>query len=177
MSAANNRSKRKLSIVYRPVSGLRPDPKNARTHSKRQVNQIADSIAEFGFTNPVLIDPDANIIAGHGRLRAARQLGIAEVPTITLTNLSDEQIRLLRLADNKIALNAGWDVDLLKVELGELAELQVDLGVTGFAAGELDVILSSGNDPDDELIPAPVSNHLPEGPSTNFSRVASSLFQ
>lgn len=114
------------------------------------MNQIADSITEFGFTNPVLIDPDANIIAGHGRLRAARQLGLAEVPTIKLTNLSDEQIRLLRLADNKIALNAGWDVDLLKVEL---AELQVDLGVTGFAAGEIDVILSSGNDPDDELIP------------------------
>lgn len=154
MPSANNRSRRKLSIVYRPVSGLRPDPKNARTHSKRQVNQIADSITEFGFANPILIDPDANIIAGHGRLQAARQLGLADVPTITLTGLSGEQIRLLRLADNKIALNAGWDVELLKGELGELAELQIDLGVTGFAAGEIDVILNLGDDPDDEVIPA-----------------------
>lgn len=146
----------RLTIVMRPISELRPDPRNARTHSKRQVEQIAASIKTFGFTNPLLTDLDGLIIAGHGRLLAAKSVGLVDIPTISLPHLNDAQKRALRLADNKIALNSGWDVDLLKVELGELAALEVDfdLGVTGFSTGEIDVVLRSSTDPDDELIPA-----------------------
>jgi DNA modification methylase len=145
-----------LAVVYRPVGSLLPDPRNARTHPRRQVEQIAASIREFGFTNPILIDPDGTIIAGHGRLLAARTLGMTEVPTIVLTGLSDAQKRALRLADNKIALGAGWDLDLLKLELGELAGMDVDLdlSLTGFSSGEIDVILKGAADPEDEVIPA-----------------------
>ena len=145
-----------LTVVYRPVGGLIPDPRNPRTHPKRQLQQIAASIREFGFTNPILIDPDGSIIAGHGRLLAAKALGIAEVPTIALAGLSEAQKRALRLADNKIALGAGWDLDLLKLELGELAvmDIDLDLSLTGFSSGEIDVILEGAADPEDEVIPA-----------------------
>ena len=98
-----------LALTYRPVGSLVPDPRNARTHPKRQIDQIAASIRAFGFTNPILIDAAGGIIAGHGRLLAAKEIGMTEVPTITLPHLSDAQKRALRLADNKIALNAGWD--------------------------------------------------------------------
>ena len=112
---------RPLSVTYRAAASLKPDPRNARTHPKRQVDQIIASMREFGFTNPILVDPDGVIIAGHGRLLAAKAMGLAEVPTIELTGLNDAQRRALRLADNKIALGAGWDLDLLKLELGELS--------------------------------------------------------
>ena len=98
-----------LSLSYRLVDGLRPDPRNARTHPRRQLDQIAASIREFGFANPILVDPDGAVIAGHGRLLAAKALGMETVPTIALDGLSDPQKRALRLADNKIALGAGWD--------------------------------------------------------------------
>ncbi|UPT91745.1 site-specific DNA-methyltransferase [Bradyrhizobium barranii subsp. apii] len=146
-----------LSIVYRPANNLVPDPRNARTHPKRQIEQLKASIKEFGFTNPILVDPDSNIIAGHGRLQAAKALGLAQVPTITLSGLSETQKRTLRLADNKIALNAGWDIEILQAELGELAsiDLDIDATLTGFSTGEIDVIVSrSAADPDDEVIPA-----------------------
>jgi DNA methylase/ParB-like nuclease family protein len=149
-----------LAVTYRPVATLRPDPRNARTHPKQQVDQIVASIREFGFVNPILTDPDGRIIAGHGRLMAAKALGLAEVPTIHIQGLSDAQKRALRIADNKIALGAGWDLDVLKLELTELGSLDLDfdLSVTGFSTGELDVILNGGADPDDELIPeAPAS--------------------
>ena len=147
---------RQLAVVYRPTGSLKPDPRNARTHPKRQVQQLVASIREFGFTNPVLIDETAVLIAGHGRLRAAQELGLAEVPTITLECLSDTQKKALRLADNKIALNAGWDLEVLRLELAEIGTLDVDfdLSLTGFASGEIDVILKAGNDPDDDVIPA-----------------------
>ncbi len=153
-----------LVVIYRPVDSLTPDPRNARTHPKRQLDQITASIREFGFTNPILIDPDGKVIAGHGRLLAAKQIGMDDVPTITLAGLSDAQKRALRLADNKIALNAGWDTDLLKLELSDLATLEVDfdLSLTGFSTGEIDVILEGAADPDDEIIPA-----LPATPRTN----------
>ena len=99
-----------LQIEHRPVGDLIPYARNARQHSDAQVAQIAASIAEFGFTNPILADPEGRIIAGHGRLRAARELGLAEVPVIELAGLSEAQKKALRLADNKIALNAGWDL-------------------------------------------------------------------
>jgi DNA modification methylase len=145
-----------LAVSYRAVGSLVPDPRNARTHPKRQLDQIAASIREFGFTNPILIDPEGSIIAGHGRLLAAKSIGMAEVPTIALAGLTDAQKRALRLADNKIALGAGWDLDLLKLELANLAVLDVDLdlSLTGFSTGEIDVILKGPTDPEDEIIPA-----------------------
>jgi hypothetical protein len=107
----------RLAVTYRAVGDLIPDPRNARTHPKRQIDQLKASIAAFGFTNPILADPEGHIIAGHGRLQAARAMGLAEVPTITLSGLSETQKRALRIADNKIALNAGWDLEILKLEL------------------------------------------------------------
>lgn len=152
---------RPLSVSYRPTGSLVPDPRNARTHPKSQIRQIAASIQEFGFTNPILIDPDGSVIAGHGRLRAAKELEMPEVPTIVIEGLDPVQKRALRLADNKIALNAGWDVELLQLELADLASLDIDfdLSLTGFSTGEIDVALTSPDDPDDETIPA-----VPEQP-------------
>lgn len=149
-----------LALNYRGVAGLTPDPRNARTHPKRQIEQIAQSIRAFGFTNPILVDAAGGIIAGHGRLLAAKLVGLAEVPTIELPHLSEEQKRALRLADNKIALGAGWDLEILKLELTELAVLDVDfdLSLTGFSAGEIDVVLQGTPDPDDEVIPAAPAN-------------------
>ncbi|MCB1357413.1 MAG: ParB N-terminal domain-containing protein [Maritimibacter sp.] len=150
-----NHQLKPLSVTYRAVEGLRPDPRNARTHPQSQIAQLKSAIEAFGFTNPILIDEAGALIAGHGRLRAAKELGLVEVPTITLSGLADTQKRALRIADNKIALNAGWDLDLLKMELGELAslDLDLDLTLTGFSTGELDVLLGTSTDPDDETIP------------------------
>jgi len=156
----------RLSVTYRATGSIKPDPRNARTHSKGQVEQIIASIREFGFTNPILIDPDGGLIAGHGRLLAAKSLDMTEVPTIELVGLNDAQKRALRLADNKIALGAGWDLDLLRVELADLSALDIDLTATGFSIGEIDVLLGSNDDPDDEVIPpAPASRGLSRGTS------------
>ena len=145
----------RLAVTYRAISDLIPDPRNARTHPKRQIEQLKKSIEAFGFTNPILADPEGHIIAGHGRLQAARAMGFSEIPTIILSGLSETQKRALRIADNKIALNAGWDLEILQQELGELASLDVEIDptLTGFSTGEIDVILSSADDPDDEVIP------------------------
>nr|WP_298930348.1 DNA methyltransferase [uncultured Erythrobacter sp.] len=146
---------RPLAVDYKPAASLVPDPRNARTHPKRQIEQIIASIKAFGFTNPILADPDGNLIAGHGRLRAAKEMGLAEVPVIELAGLSEAQKKALRLADNKIALNAGWDMEILKLEMAELTmpEIDIDLGLTGFSSGEIDVVLEESPDPDDEVIP------------------------
>ncbi|WP_252258319.1 site-specific DNA-methyltransferase [Erythrobacter aurantius] len=159
--AAAPSADRTLEVVYKAPGELVPDPRNARTHSKRQIEQIAQSIRAFGFTNPILADPDGHLIAGHGRLRAAKEMGLAAVPVIALDGLSEPQKRALRLADNKIALNAGWDTEILKLELAELSlpEIDIDLGLTGFSPGEIDVVLAESDDPDDEVIPA-----VPENP-------------
>jgi DNA modification methylase len=165
-STARVRPSSQLAVVYRPTSALKPDRRNARTHPKRQVEQLVQSIREFGFTNPVLIDEANVLIAGHGRLRAAKDLGLAEVPTITLDGLSDAQKKALRLADNKIALNAGWDLEILKLELDEIGTLDFDLSLTGFSSGEIDVALKAANDPEDELIPA-----VPTEPRTKIGDI------
>src|SRR6478672_8650072 len=145
----------RLAVTYRAVGDLIPDPRNARTHPKRQIDQLKASIAAFGFTNPILADPEGHIIAGHGRLQAARAMGLAEVPTITLSGLSETQKRALRIADNKIALNASWDLEILQQELGELASIDLDIDptLTGFSTGEIDVVLAKSADPEDEVIP------------------------
>jgi DNA modification methylase len=143
-----------LTLTQRDPRELKPDPGNARTHSRQQIEQIAASITAFGFSNPILVDVNDVVIAGHGRLRAAAMLGLATVPVIALPALSPAQVRALRLADNKIALNAGWDLELLKVEFETLGEVSFDLTVTGFSSGEIDVVLQGSTDPDDEVVPA-----------------------
>jgi ParB-like chromosome segregation protein Spo0J len=120
-----------------PVAALIPYSRNARTHSDTQVAQIAASIREFGFTNPILVDGDRGVIAGHGRLMAARLLGLTDVPTIELSHLTETQKRAYVLADNRLALSAGWDADMLRLELGELDAAGFDLALTGFEPGEL----------------------------------------
>ena len=109
-----------LHIVYRPIHALKPYGRNPRTHSGKQIRQIADSIRVFGFTNPALIDAQGRILAGHGRVEAAKLLGMREVPTIRLEDITEAQIRAYILADNKLADNAGWDREFLALELQEL---------------------------------------------------------
>ena len=138
-----NMKKQNLEIKYLPVADLIPYARNSRTHTPEQVAQIASSIKEFGFTNPVLIDSEKGIIAGHGRVMGAQKLGLKEVPTIEVTGWTDAQKRAYIIADNKLALNAGWDNDLLKLEIEELqggAE-NFDLSLTGFSQSELENIL------------------------------------
>jgi ParB-like chromosome segregation protein Spo0J len=120
-----------------PSEKLIPYARNSRTHSPEQVAQIAASIKEFGFTNPILIDEENGIIAGHGRLLAAQKLGIEEVPVIVMHGLTDAQKKAYVIADNKLALNAGWDDEMLRVEFAELEELGFDLELTGFSLDEI----------------------------------------
>jgi ParB-like chromosome segregation protein Spo0J len=124
---------------YKTVStdSLIPYVRNSRTHSDEQVAQIAASIKEFGFLNPIIIDGDNGIIAGHGRVMAAQKLGIKELPCIEASHLTDTQRRAYIIADNKLALNADWDIDLLRVELDELGKLDFDLELTGFSLDEI----------------------------------------
>ena len=124
-------------IVLRSVESLIPYARNARIHSDAQVAQIAGSIREFGFTNPVLVDGESGIVAGHGHVLAARKLGMTEVPCIEVAYLTDAQRRAYIIADNKLALNAGWDEELLKLELADLKGGGFDLSLTGF--GELEL--------------------------------------
>lgn len=126
-----------LTINYIGLDKLIPYVNNSRTHDEAQVAQIAASIKEFGFTNPILIDDEGSIIAGHGRVMAARKLNLDQVPTITLSGLSDIQKRAYIIADNKLALNAGWDNDLLMLELNALSDADYDLDLTGFSADEI----------------------------------------
>ena len=130
-----------MKITVKKVAELVPYVNNSRTHSDEQVAQIAASIKEFGWTNPILVDGENGIIAGHGRLMAARKLGHTEVPTIELKDLTEAQKKAYVIADNKLALNAGWDNDVLKIELENLQELGFDLDVLGFDAKELDALL------------------------------------
>jgi DNA modification methylase len=145
----------KVKIEYLDTSNLIPYARNSRTHSPEQVAQIAGSIREFGFTNPVLIDADNGIIAGHGRVMAAQKLGLEEVPCIRLGHLTETQKRAYIIADNKLAMNAGWDEELLALELIELRnDLDFDLGLTGFSDEELASLLAEtteGNTDPDEV--------------------------
>jgi len=132
-----------MQIETLAVDRLIPYARNSRTHSEAQVAQIAASIKEFGFTNPVLIDADGGIIAGHGRVMGARQLGMTEVPCIRLGYLSDAQKRAYVIADNKLALNAGWDDAILALELRDLADVGYDMGLTGFDSKDIDALLAT----------------------------------
>lgn len=141
-----------------PLSRLKPYERNARTHSAEQVAQIASSIVEFGFTNPILVDSSDGIIAGHGRLQAALELGLSTVPVVVLDHLSDRQRRAYILADNQLALNAGWDLELLRTELQDLVADDFDLSVIGFSDDELSDLLPEveelpPEDADEEAVP------------------------
>lgn len=131
-----------LKIEYLPVGKLLRYAKNSRTHSDEQVEQLVNSIREFGFTNPVLIDEKNELIAGHGRLAAAEILEMDKVPAIRLSNLSEKQKKAYRIADNKLALNAGWDMQLLAEEVKELMDDDFDIDLLGFNDAELDEMLS-----------------------------------
>jgi hypothetical protein len=139
----------KLAIAYRAPADLIPYAKNSRTHSDTQVAQIASSIKEFGFTQPILLDGDNGIIAGHGRWQAAMKLELEQVPTIDLSHLSETQKKAYVIADNKLALNAGWDSKMLELELSELKDV-LDLGLTGFSPYEINALFDEKNDPNEE---------------------------
>ena len=151
-----------LQVLALPVSALVPYAENARTHSDEQVAQIATSIQQFGFVNPVLVDGAGVLVAGHGRVMAAKRLGMSAVPAIRLAHLTDAQARALRLADNQIALNSGWDETLLAAEIARIRdEAVVDLDVLGFSGMELDRLLAAadaglGDDADDAPPPPAV---------------------
>lgn len=138
-----------LKVEYRDTGSLIPYVNNSRTHSEEQVTQVASSIKEFGFTNPILIDEKDGIIAGHGRLMAAKKLGLDTVPTITLAGLSEAQRKAYIIADNQLALNSGWDLDMLRVEIDQLKELDFDITLTGFELGDLDDLIP-GKDEEEE---------------------------
>ncbi len=130
-----------MNIEYTHVNDLRPYAGNARTHSRKQVRQIANSIERFGFCNPVLIDDQKQIVAGHGRVEAAKLLGMTAVPAVRLSHLSESEKRAYILADNKLAEKAGWDREILAIELQALIDLSIDVELTGFETAEIDIIL------------------------------------
>jgi ParB-like chromosome segregation protein Spo0J len=133
-------------VNYLAPSALRPYAANARVHSKKQIRQIARSIERFGFTNPVLVSDDGEIIAGHGRVEAARLLGIPSIPTLALSHLSAPERRAYVIADNKLALNAGWDKEILAIELQALVDLSFDVEVAGFSLAEIDLTLDDARE-------------------------------
>jgi DNA modification methylase len=156
-----------LSIEYVQPGDLKPFGRNARLHSRKQIRQIADSIVTFGFTNPILIDHENMILGGHGRVAAAALLALANVPCVRIETMTREQKRAYVLADNKLALNAGWDEELLAEELKGLLEIELDfdVGVTGFSIPEIDGLIEGlapeePGDPAKDLLPA-----IPKGPS------------
>jgi DNA modification methylase len=148
------------NLEARPPSELRPYSRNARTHSRKQIRQIADSIERFGFTNPVLVSDDGEIIAGHGRVEAAKLLGLPTVPTLRLSHLTAEERRAYVLADNKLALNAGWDQDILAIELQALIDLDFDVTLTGFSLAEVDFTLDAARERDPDASPG-VEDEIP----------------
>jgi DNA modification methylase len=148
-----------LRIELLPVSELKPYPRNARIRSPQQIRQIADSIRTFKFTNPILIDANGVVIAGHGRIEAAKLLGLESLPTIRLADMTEAQKRAYALADNKLAEVAGWDPELLALELSYISELDIDfdLTITGFETAEIDLLLETGRNDDraDEVVEPP----------------------
>src|SRR6185437_15641600 len=158
----------KAQIEYIPIGWLHPWQRNARTHSRKQIRQIADSIRRFGFTSPVLVDRDNTILAGHGRVAAAELLAMSEVPCLRIESMTAVEKQAYVIADNKLALNAGWDEEILAEELKALSELDLDfdLTLTGFAMAEIDSLVDGlvpeeAGDPADDRLPveAPLRCH------------------
>ena len=164
-----------LNVEYRKVEALIPYARNPRTHAESQIAKIAASIVEYGWTNPILVDGDNGIIAGHGRLAAARKLGLDQVPVIELAHLTVAQKRALVIADNRLALDAGWDEEMLALELAELSDAGYDLALTGFEDAEIEALLNGDvtagdvdQDPDDEELDA--ADDVPDAPEAPVSR-------
>lgn len=153
-----------LKVVYKNIQDLIPYINNSRTHSDDQVNQVAASIKEFGFTNPILIDEDGGVIAGHGRLMAAEKLNIESIPTILLEGLTPAQRKAYVIADNKLALNSGWDNELLALEIEQLKELDFDIDLLGFDDDELAELII-----EPELLPECDEDEVPEPPAEPIS--------
>jgi len=168
-----------LNVVHKQINELIPYAKNARTHSDAQVAQIAASIREFGFMNPVLVDAENNIIAGHGRVLAARKLGLDEVPCVLHDHLTEAQRKAYILADNKLALNAGWDEIALRDELLSLESMGFDLDAVGFSEEELSSVLSFGQEKIKEkketLTPIKMSRILISFPTDNGLEVQAAI--
>jgi DNA modification methylase len=164
--AGHHTKVRDLKVVDRPIDSIKPYESNPRKHSRKQIRQLADSIRQFGFTNPVLIDADGGIIAGHGRVAAAQLLDMECVPTIRIDHLSEAEKRAYVLADNKLAENAGWDRGLLALELAYIAELDLDFDVTitGFKTDEIDLLIqemqTGDSDPEADNVP-PIDPAIP----------------
>lgn len=149
---------RRHAIVYRRIADLKKNPRNARTHPADQIKKIAASIKQFGFLNPMIVGAEDELVAGHGRLEAAELMGLVEVPTIDATHLTPAEQRAYMLADNRIAEDSGWNTDLLRVELADLAGLDFDIGTIGFDDPEIDDLLAPRNDgsgDDDKAPPVP----------------------
>src|SRR5258706_4002468 len=150
-----------LQIQYVSPDRLRPYPGNARTHSRKQIKLIADSIKRFGFINPIIVTDDFEVVAGHGRLQAAKSLGMQLVPVVAISSLSEADKKAIRIADNRIAELSHWDRDILAIEYQALDDLQFeDIEVTGFSLGEIDTILDEASEnkpvspgPEDDLPP------------------------
>ena len=162
-----------LNVEYRKLETLIPYARNPRTHGEAQIAKIAASIAEYGWTNPILVDGGNGIIAGHGRLAAARKLNLAEVPVIELAHLTPAQKRAYVIADNRLALDAGWDEEMLALELAELSEAGFELALTGFEDAELQDLLTGAGVSDADAQDDPLSDDaddVPEAPSTPVSR-------
>ena len=154
-------------VEWAPIESLRPNPKNARTHSKKQIRQIAQSICTFRFLNPAIVDDQNMILAGHGRFEAARLEGLAHVPILRFSHLTEAQKRAYAISDNRIAEQAGWDRQLLSVELGELADLLptkgFDISLTGFETPEIDILIAPRAKPRsavEEVAPRPPRNAI-----------------
>ena len=166
-----------LNVEYRKVEALIPYARNPRTHAEAQITKIAASIVEYGWTNPVLVDGDSGIIAGHGRLAAARKLGLDQVPVSELAHLTTAQKRALVIVDNRLALDAGWDEEMLALEIAELSESGYDLALTGFDDSEIERLLATSLDDDtaatEEDTPESSANDnddVPDAPAVPVSR-------
>ena len=157
-------------IEWRLAASLRSCTRNPRTHSKKQIRQIADSIQRFGFTNPILISDDGEIIAGHGRLEAARLLGLDKVPIMKLSHLTRDERRAYVIADNKLALNAGWDIEILADELEALIDLDFDMDLTGFSAAEVDRTIAQARDGAVDGLMSDTADEIPMRPQIAVSR-------
>ena len=165
-----------LEIKNTNIGQIHGYERNARNHPESQIKQIRKSITEFGFNNPILIDEHGEIIAGHGRYIAAKQMGLPTVPTITLSHLNEKQKRAYRLADNKIAENGGWNLELLQLEIKDLEQIcagDLDIRITGFNDAELDQIINLG-----DTVPAdPKVNHIPFIPEDEIVSVLGDIWQ
>src|ERR1700722_9358568 len=157
-----------LASTYRDVAELKPYSRNARTHSRAQIKQIAQSIDKFGFTNPILIDDEDQIIAGHGRAAAAKLLGATDVPTVRVSHLSAAEKRAYILADNRLAEKAGWDREILAIELQGLIELDFDVEITGFSTADIGITLEDAAEAAGK--PPGPEDKVPEVPATAVSR-------